>query len=216
MAFTSTLGGPDSNSFLSVERAVTLLSELPASPGIQAWLALTETQQEQSLVAATMAVNPLHWRGQPSSQEQSLAWPRVIVSDYYYAPRDELPIDFEIAVAYMAAFFGSNGGYTGIVDSDGGATRYQNSEYEEVELGKGELRVKFDKSGMSQTGLLFIPPFSMDIFSKYMIRGDFYQPKLKRESTARLQYRGFAVGTNASRVRYVNGQLWPISGSWDG
>jgi hypothetical protein len=63
MAFVSTLGAPDANSYLSVAKATTLLSELPASTGVSSWLALTNTQKEQSLVAATMAINPLHWKG---------------------------------------------------------------------------------------------------------------------------------------------------------
>ena len=214
MAFVSTLGASDANSYLSVARATTLLSELPESPGIVAWLALTPTQKEQSLVAATMTINPLQWKGQPSSTEQSLAWPRRIIADYYFAPEDELPVDFEIGVAYMAAFLGTTGGYTGIPDADGGAKRYKNSEYEEVELGDGELRVKFRTDSMSQTGALFIPPFSMDIFSRYMIRGDFYQPRVRRESTARVGYRGFVTRQKPSGVRYINGQLWPYGSSW--
>ena len=216
MAFVSTLGAADANSYLSVARATTLLSELPASTGVAAWLTLTTTQKEQSLVAATMSINPLHWKGQPATSEQSLAWPRRVAADYYYAPQDELPVDFEIGVAYMAAFLGTNGGYTGISSTDGGATRYKNSEYDEVTLGGTSegLTVKFNKEQMSQTGMLFIPPFSMDIFARYMIRGDFYQPKVRRESTARVGYRGFVSGQRPSGVRYINGQLWPYGGSW--
>lgn len=214
MAFVSTLGAPDANSYLSVAKATTLLSELPASAGITNWLSLNTAQKEQSLVAATMAVNPLQWKGQPASAQQSLAWPRRVVADYYYAPDDSLPVDFEIAIAYMAAFLGSNGGYTGIATTDGGATRRENSEYEEVELGRGELRVKFSKERSSQTGMLFIPPFSMDIFAKYMIKGEFYQPRVRRESTARIGYRSFTNRSRPSAVRYINGQLWPYGGSW--
>lgn len=214
MAFVSTLGASDANSYLSVAKATTLLSDLPASSGVAAWLTLTTAQKERSLVAATMAINPLQWKGQPASSEQSLAWPRRIIADYYYAPEDELPVDFEIGVAYMAAFLGTNGGYTGIPDFDGGAKRYKNSEYEEVELGRGDLRVKFKSTEMSQSGMLFIPPFSMDIFARYMIRGDFYQPKVRRESTARVGYRGYITRQRPSGVRYINGQLWPYGGSW--
>ena len=217
MAFVSTLGAVNANSYLSVARATTLLSELPASVGVSAWLTLTTTQKEQSLVAATMSINPLHWKGQPATSEQSLAWPRRVAADYYYAPEDELPVDFEIGVAYMAAFLGTNGGYTGISGTDGGATRYKNSEYDEVTLGGTSegLIVKFNKDQMSQTGMLFIPPFSMDIFARYMIRGDFYQPKVRRESTARVGYRGFVSTQRPSGVRYINGQLWPYGGSWN-
>ena len=216
MAFVSTLGASDANSYLSVAKATTLLSELPASFGVSAWLALTNTQKEQSLVAAAMAINPLRWKGQPASSEQSLAWPRRIVADYHFAPDDELPIDFGVAVAYMAAFLGSSGGYTGIPNADGGATRYKNSEYDEVTLGGTSegLTVKFNKNQVTQAGMSFIPPFSMDIFARYMISGDFSQPRVRRSSTARVGYRGFISGQRASSVRYINGQLWPYGGSW--
>jgi len=214
MAFVSTLGASNANSYLSVAKATTLLSELPASIGVSAWLSLSDTEKEQSLVAATMSINPLHWKGSPVSNEQSLAWPRRVVADYHYAPDDELPVDFEIAVAYMAAFLGANGGYTGIINDDGGATRYKNSEYEEVELGRGDLRVKFNKDQSFQSGMLFIPPFAMDIFAKYMVRGDFYQPKVVRQPNARVGYRSFTTRSRPSGVRYINGQLWPYGGSW--
>lgn len=215
MAFVSTLGAPDANSYLSVAEATALLQDLPPSAGIQQWLALTDTQKQQTLVNATMAINPLQWKGRPASPEQSLAWPRLMIADYYYSQIDELPLDFRTGVAYMAAFLGINGGYTGIKDADGGSKRQKNSEYEEVELGNGDLRVKFDKSYNAQTGALFIPPYSMDIFTKYMIRGEFYQPKVRRESTARVGYRGFVTRQKPSGVRMVNGQLYPYGGSWN-
>ena len=215
MAFVSTLGAPDANSYLSVAEATALLQDLAPSFGVQQWLALNTQQKQQTLITATMAINPLQWKGRPASQEQSLAWPRLLVADYYYSQVDELPIDFRTAVAYMAAFLGINGGYTGIQDADGGSKRQRNSEYEEVELGNGALRVKFDKSGMAQTGQLFIPPYSMDIFQKYMIRGDFVQPRVRRESTARVGYRGFVTRQKPSGVRMINGQLWPYGGSWN-
>jgi hypothetical protein len=214
MAFVSTLGATDANSYLSVAEAIELLEVLPQSFGVAAWLDFTEEQQEQTLVAATMAINPLHWKGQPSSTEQSLAWPRRVIADHYFVADDELPIDFKTAAAYMAAFLGINGGYTGIADADGGSKRYRNSEYEEVELGRSDLRVKFDKSGALQTGALFIPPFCMDIFARYMIRGEFNQPRVRRESNARIGYRGFVARQKASGVRYINGQLWPYGGTW--
>jgi hypothetical protein len=68
---------------------------------------------------------------------------------------------------------------------------------------------------MAQTGQLFIPPYSMDIFQKYMIRGDFVQPRVRRESTARVGYRGFVTRQKPSGVRMINGQLWPYGGSWN-
>jgi hypothetical protein len=214
MAFVSTLGAPDANSYLSVAEATALLNDIAPSDGVLDWLNLSEAQKQKTLVNATFAINPLQWKGRPASREQSLAWPRLLIGDYYYSQIDELPLDFRIGVAYMAAFLGVNGGYTAIADDDGGSTRRKNSEYEEVELGDGDLRVKFDKSYNAQTGALFVPPYSMDIFTKYMVRGEFYQPKVRRESTARIGYRGFVTRQKPSGVRMINGQLYPYGGSW--
>lgn len=214
MAFVSTLGASDANSYLSVAEATALLNDIAPSDGVLDWLNLSEGQKQKTLVNATFAINPLQWKGRPASREQSLAWPRLLIGDYYYSQIDELPLDFKTGVAYMAAFLGVNGGYTAITDDDGGSTRRKNSEYEEVELGDGDLRVKFDKSYNAQTGALFIPPYSMDIFTKYMVRGEFYQPRVRRESTARIGYRGFVVRQKPSGVRMINGQLYPYGGSW--
>lgn len=216
MAFVSTLGAPDANSYLSVAEATELLNDIVLSDGVSSWLSLDEESKKQTLVTATMSINPLKWKGRPATREQSLAWPRVLAADYYYIANDELPLDFRSGVAYMAAFLGISGGYTAIADDDGGIKRLKNTEYEEIELGNGELRVKFDRSGNLQTGAILIPPYSMDIFSRYIISSDFYQPRVRRESNARVGYRGFVTGRKASGVRYVNGQLWPYGGSWSG
>lgn len=214
MAFVSTLGATNANSYLSVARATELLGDLPASAGVTAWLALTPTEKQQTLVAATMAINHLQWKGRPANEEQSLAWPRIIAADYFYVNEDQLPIDFEVGVAYMAAFLGDNGGYTGIADADGGMTMRNNYQYDEVELGRSDLRVKFNKDTMSQSGMMYIPPFSMDIFARYMIRGDFYQPRVRREATARIDpyFRNARFGP--SRVREMGGKVWPLYGGW--
>lgn len=214
MAFVSTLGASDANSYISVAKATSLLGDLPVSQGVTDWLALLPQDKERSLIAATMAINPLQWKGRPESQDQSLAWPRIIAADYFTVPAGELPIDFQIGVAYMAAFLGGSGGYTGIQDLDGGVTRKGNSEYEEVELGRGDLRVKFNTDQQSQTGMLFIPPFCMDIFARYMIRGDFYQPRVRRESTARINPYMPNSAFRPSNIRFVGGRVYPATGGW--
>lgn len=214
MAFVSTLGASDANSFLSVARATTLLGELPVSAGITAWLALTNTQKEQTLVAATMAINPLKWKGTVAGQEQSLAWPRRMKVDGRVLPYDELPIDFEIAVAYMAAFLGGGGGYTAVATNDGGASLRSTNQYDEVELGNGALRVKFKQGDNPQTGMDYIPPFSMDILSRYAQDASFNQPYVTRDSVARLDpyYGNSAFRPN--RIRFAGGQIYPAYGGW--
>lgn len=212
MAFVSTLGADNANSFLSVARATALLGDLPVSAGITAWLALSDTQKQQTLVASTMTINPLKWKGAASSSDQSLAWPRIIISDSRRLASDELPIDFEIAVAYMAAFLGSSGGYTAVAADDGGSSLRSTNQYDEVNLGDGALQVKF-KGSSPQTGTDYIPPFSMDILRRYMVDPTFNQPFVTRRSVARIDsYYG-----NASRVggiRFANGQVFPASGGW--
>jgi hypothetical protein len=214
MAFVSTLGASNANSFLSVARATSLLGEIPPSPGITAWLALNPTQKEQTLVAATMAVNPLKWKGYVINTDQSLAWPRLIKIDGRQLPVDELPIDFEIAVAYVAAFLGSNGGYTAVAAGDGGASLRSTNQYEEVDLGNGALRVKFKQGDTPQTGVDYIPPFAMDILYRYITDPSFSQPYVSRTSTARIDpYYGNAA-FRPSRIRFAGGQVFPSRGGW--
>jgi hypothetical protein len=214
MAFVSTLGAADANSFLSVARATSLLGELPVSAGITAWLGLSSTQKEQTLVAATMTINPLKWKGRVADESQSLAWPRLIKVDGRQLPTDALPIDFEIAVAYMAAFLGSGGGYTAVAANDGGATLRSTNQYEEVELGDGALRVKFKQGDIPQTGVDYIPPFAMDILYRYMIDPSFNQPYVSRTSTARVDpYYGNAA-FRPNRIRFAGGQVFPARGGW--
>lgn len=214
MAFVSTLGAANANSFISVARATTLLGELPVSAGITAWLALNNTQKEQTLVAATMTINPLKWKGYVADAAQSLSWPRLIKIDGRQLATDELPIDFEIAVAYMAAFLGSGGGYTAVAASDGGATLRSTNQYDEVELGDGALRVKFKQGDMPQTGVDYIPPFAMDILYRYMIDASFSQPYVSRTSTARIDPYYGAGAFRPNRIRFAGGQVFPATGGW--
>lgn len=215
MAFVSTLGASNANSFLSVASATTLLGELPVSAGITAWLALTSTQKEQTLVAATMTINPLNFKGKVATAEQSLAWPRLIKIDGRQLASDDLPLDFEVAVAYMAAYLGSGGGYTAVAANDGGATLLSTNQYEEVELGNGELRVKYKNQGdVPQTGIDYIPPFAMDILSRYITDPSFNQPYLSRSSTARVNPYYSNGAFSPSRIRIAGGQVFPSSGGW--
>lgn len=215
MAFVSTLGATNANSFVSVARATSLLGELPASPGITTWLALGDTAKERSLVAASMVINPLKWKGTVATAEQSLAWPRFIKIDGRVLPNDELPLDFEIAVAYMAAFLSSTGGYTGIpAGNDGGVTLQQNDQYSEVELGSGALRVKYKDDDSAQSGFEFIPPFAMDILSKYIIDSSFNQPVVTRDSVARVDPFYAAGAFRGRRIRFSGGQIFPVYGGW--
>lgn len=215
MAFVSTLGASNANSFLSVASATTLLGELPASAGVTAWLALTTTQKEQTLVAATMSINSLRFKGRVATAEQSLSWPRLIKIDGRQLASDDLPLDFEVAVAYMAAYLGSSGGYTAVAENDGGATLLSTNQYDEVELGNGALRVKYKNQGdIPQTGIDYIPPFAMDILSRYILDPSFNQPYLTRPSTARIDPHYGNAAFRPNRIRVVGGQVFPSYGGW--
>lgn len=215
MAFVSTLGASNANSFISVARASSLLAELPQSPGIASWIALSSTQKEQTLVAATMSVNPLRWKGMIADPEQSLAWPRYIKIDGRMLSSTELPLDFEIAIAYMAAFLTTTGGYTGISSqNDGGVTLLQNDQYEEIDLGNSALRVKFKDDDSAQSGFEFIPPFAMDILSKYIIDSSFHQSYLTKQSSARIDPYYAAGAFRGRRIRFAGGQVFPAYGGW--
>jgi hypothetical protein len=215
VAFVSTLGASNANSFLSVATATTLLGELPVSAGITAWIALTATQKEQTLVAATMSINPLRYKGRVATAEQSLSWPRLIKIDGRQLASDDLPLDFEVAVAYMAAYLGSSGGYTAVAVNDGGATLLSTNQYDEVELGNGELRVKYKNQGDApQTGIDYIPPFAMDILSRYILDASFNQPYVTRSSTARIDPYYANASFRPSRIRVAGDQVFPARGGW--
>jgi hypothetical protein len=214
MAFVSTLGANNANSYLSVARAISLAGDLPASDGLNAWNSLTTASKEKTLVIATLIINSLRWKGKPATQEQSLAWPRQIIADNRLLSTEELPLDFEFAVVYMAAFLGQNGGYTAVVEGDGGSALQETNQYQEVELGDGALRVKFRTDDTAQSGFEYIPPFSMDILKKYIIDESFHQPHFTKASNARLnRNRGFGA-YRPNGVRVVNGQLFPVYGGW--
>lgn len=215
MAFVSTLGASNANSFLSVASATNLLGELPPSPGITAWLALTTTQKEQTLVASTMSINSLRYKGRVATSDQSLSWPRLIKVDGRQLPTDDLPLDFEVAVAYMAAYLGTTGGYTAVATNDGGATLLSTNQYDEVELGDGALRVKYkDQGDVPQTGIDYIPPFAMDILSRYILDPSFNQPYLSRSSTARINPYYSNPAFMPNRIRVVGNQVFPATGGW--
>jgi hypothetical protein len=215
MAFVSTLGASNATSFVSAARATSLLSDLPQSPGIASWLLLGVPQKEQTLVGATMTINPLKWKGKIVDPYQSLAWPRYIKIDGRMLPPDELPLDFEIAVSYMAAFLTTSGGYAGIAaGNDGGALLRENDQYEEVNLGSGSLQVKYKDRDSMQSGFEFIPPFVMDILSRYIIDSSFHQSQLTKSSVARIDRYYGSGAFRGRRVAFSGGKIYPAYGGW--
>jgi hypothetical protein len=179
MAFVSTLGAENANSYISVAEADSLIGDLPQSDGIAEWLGLIPTDKEKTLIAATFSIDPLPWKGLVCSSTQNLAWPRKIVYDRRVTLCDSLPYHFKLAVAYTAAFMGQLGGYIKVAEG-GGRAPISDSEaipgltpndlvgYEKVSLGSGAVELTLADPGKIQTGAQYLPPFATDLLVKYI------------------------------------------------
>ena len=75
MALDATVGGTDSNSYVTVAEADTYFCGHPFYS--VNWNDLTEAQKESYLMMATRVLTTLCWTGAATSAEQSLAWPRT-------------------------------------------------------------------------------------------------------------------------------------------
>ena len=230
MAFDATLAGENSNSLVSVARAVELINDLPPSAGINQWLALGETQQEKTLVASTFSIDSLPWKGDICSTVQALAWPRRVYYDGQYTYCDAIPRDVELAVAYTAAFMGEEGGYVGVGDGGGesesdsapfpGLTPADLQGYEQVDLGNGALKLKLTEQSGIKTGVTFIPAFAADLLRKYINSAQgFKSTQFRNNSVGRIQVpyiNPFNLVVRESRVIYdsVNNKLYPKTGGW--
>jgi hypothetical protein len=229
MAFVSELGSEEANSYLAVAEAVELNQSLPVSGGIQEWLSLGETDQEKTLTAATLSIDPQNWKGTICNQSQSLAWPRIISYDGRLTYCESLPYDFKIAVAYTAAFMGEQGGYISVKEG-GGASASENANaleglspqdlkgYDALSLGNGAISLKLSSPERMQTGVNFIPPFAADILAKYIIgtNSGLSVVRLRNASVGRLAtpyLHMAAYRTGMTEVR-EDGLLYPIYGGW--
>lgn len=181
MAFVSTLGSSSANSFISDTRAAELLGDLPLSDGLSDWLSLVQGDKQKTLVAASFSILPLPWKGNICSTSQNLPWPRVISYDGKLTECSLLPYDFEMAVAYTAAYMGQLGGYIQIAPGGGsappsgtdaipGLTPEDLKGYEKVSLGKGAIELTLASPNTIQTGVQYLPSFATDLLAKY-VRG---------------------------------------------
>lgn len=179
MAFVSTLGASNANSYISVAEAEALIADLPQSDGLSDWSNLIDGDKEKTLVAATFSIEPLPWRGTICSTTQNLAWPRQVEHDSKITLCTALPYDFTLAVAYTAAYMGQVGGYMQVAPG-GGAVPPSGSEaipgltpsdlegYEKVSLGKGAIELTLAKPSEIQSGTQYLPPFATDLLAKYV------------------------------------------------
>jgi hypothetical protein len=227
VAFVSALGSSTANSFISVATAVERLGELPLSDGLSDWLSLIAGDQQKTLVASTFSILPLPWKGTICSTDQNLPWPRVICHDGKVTECSFLPYDFEMAVAYTAAYMGQLGGYMQIAPGGGsapangtdaipGLTPEDLKGYEKVSLGKGAIELTLATPNSIQTGVQYLPSFATDLLSKYIKgTGGFSTVKMNVQSVAGVR-RPFISGSGLyASTRFVmrNGKLFAESGS---
>lgn len=229
--FDSTLGGATSNSYASLAQSAEALESLPPSSGISDWLAYTDTEKEQTLVAATMVLDPLAWIGCKCSEEQQLNWPRKIRGDFcenrspnvgyrsYLVNCEEMPHKLIVAVSYLAAFLGSDGGFAGVpapITADEAASLQSVKDYDEVRIGPITVRPKQepDWENYPETNLERIPPFVADLIKPYLQAFGMTEGRTYRTSVATAH--GHYIGSPAYSGRFYlrNGKVSPRFGSW--
>jgi hypothetical protein len=181
MAFDATLGGESSNSLISVEDATEIAGDLPQTDGISAWLGLIVSDKQRTLVASSLTFQGLRWKGKLCAEKQALCFPRFIDGPSVYAVCERIPYEVLAACVFLAAFIGSSGGYLAIGEEGGpvqtvgtnpfpGLSPDDLAGYEQVELGNGAIKFKLDTKREPQA-LDFLPPFAMNLISRFVISG---------------------------------------------
>lgn len=224
--FDSTLGGATSNSYISVVQAGEILESLPASEGVSDWLSYTEAEKEKTLVGATLVLDPLSWIGCKCNNEQQLNWPRRIKggscqlgSRVYLVNCEEMPHKMAVAVAYLAAFLGPEGGFSGVPTplSAGQAASLQSvKDYDEIKI--GPITVKPNQGSewaeYPESNLERIPPFVADLIRPFLSAFGVKEGRIHRNSVGRAT--GHYIGSPAYSGRFYlrNGRVTPRFGSW--
>lgn len=85
MLVTST-GGAESNSYISVEEADSILATYLGDSVSEAWTNSTEAQKELRLIMAAAAIEWLPLTGRRAYRNQAMAFPRTSQSDPYVVP----------------------------------------------------------------------------------------------------------------------------------
>jgi len=125
MALDSTIGGTNSNSYISVAESDAFFEFHPDG---SSWLSLSENDKESFLVTSTNRLDQLKYSGKPTdSPTQRLQWPRQFARnrDYeyldegyrpdlyygeseeslYYLPTDEIPKELQDATCELAIHY---------------------------------------------------------------------------------------------------------------
>lgn len=203
--------------YVTVEDAVLLLSALPVSPGITAWLSLSEDEQVQSLFAAVKVLDVLNWAGHKCTCEQKLQWPRRIANGCCFTSCDSIPQDIQLANAYLAAFMGEQGGFVGIDSTTSGSNAVAELEpFEAVKIGPIEVKMKQNVIHGDEltTNIGQIPPFVADLIRNYLLPFGTREGWMTRRSVARSwdSYLGSSSYTGSMYLR--DGRVYPRVGGW--
>ena len=226
IAFRCAAGREDSTSYVCLDTAVALLSTIPQSDGITAWLNdLTDQERERTLNLATQILEPLNWVGTKCSCEQSLEWPRQVQDCTCEAANcSAIPIDIQLAAAYLAAeqaYTGSlgsigggggTGGNSGSGGGGGGGGVEGLEPFSSVTVGPIKVDLKGDAEFKSSNvwGWESLSPYLQSLLSKWVTGGGamgFGQGHVSRGSVARTNGRlpWQVPGTLSLR----NGRVYP-------
>jgi hypothetical protein len=208
---------PVTDAYVTVEEAVILLSALPPSPGITTWLNLSSEQQGQTLFAAVRVLDCLSWLGHKCSCDQPLEWPRRIAVGCCCTTCEEIPQDIKLANAYLAAYMGEEGGFTGIKQNTGGSSALSDLEpFSEVNVGPIKVKLKEDITYGDEppTNVGQIPPFVADLLRNYLTAFGAREGVMGRRSIARA-YGGYIGSPAYSGTMFLrNGKVYPRWGGW--
>lgn len=222
MAFDSELGGENSNSLASVEEAVEIAGDLPQTDGVVAWLSLELAGQQQTLVASSMTMQGLRWKGKLCNEKQNLCFPRLIETGGVYAYCEKIPYEVKVATTYLAAFIGESGGYTAIGEEGGpqqtvgtnpfpGLSPDDLQGYDEVNLGRGAIQLKLKKP--EANAINYIPPFALNLIARFAILSS----SVNSSEFSRSPEYGAAPawrGHSGRGVVVIDDKVWPRTGGW--
>ena len=101
MALDATVGGPNANSYVTLDEAIAYFNNHPYGA---AFIDEDQDLQEQLLIFATLNLDSLCWTGAATTEEQALAWPRIgmIGKNGYPVASDVLPKQLKIMTLEQA------------------------------------------------------------------------------------------------------------------
>lgn len=101
MGLDATPGGPDANSYLTVDQATAYFAGRTHS---SAWGGADPADQERALITATRRLDQEDYRGSKTEYEQALKWPRrgACDSDGFTYDSDEVPRPVKDATCELA------------------------------------------------------------------------------------------------------------------